>query len=252
MIELKNVTVNYKKDQAALHNVSLNIEQGEFVFIVGKSGAGKSTLIKLLLREILPTKGDVIVAGLKTNKLKRRDVNRLRRKIGVVFQDFRLLQDRNVYDNVAFAQEAVEMTPRKIPKNVKTVIRMVNLEDRMYHMPAEMSGGEQQRAAVARALVNVPPILLADEPTGNLDPRNSMEIMRLLEKVNRVGTTVVVVTHNIGIVNKMNKRVIELDEGRVVRDDVESGYFNVKGKKNNDISSVEKESEGGLQKPGEE
>lgn len=233
MIELKNVTVNYvkgDKDQAALHDVSLKIEKGEFVFIVGKSGAGKSTLIKLLLREIVPSKGSVNVSDLDTKKLKRKNISKLRRKIGVVFQNFRLLQDRNIYDNIVFAQEAIEVKPREINKNVKAILKTVGLEDRMYHMPSELSGGEQQRAAVARALVNIPPILLADEPTGNLDPRNSVEIMKLLEKINRKGTTVVVVTHNTAIVNKMKKRVIELDEGRVVRDAIDTYYSNMKVK----------------------
>lgn len=227
MIELKNVTVNYKKgdkNNAALHNISLNIDKGEFVFIVGKSGAGKSTLIKLLLKEINPSSGDVIISDLNTKKLKRKNISKLRRKIGVVFQDFRLLGDRNIYDNVSFAQEAIEVRPREISDNVRSILRLVGLEERMYHMPAQLSGGEQQRAAVARALVNIPPILLADEPTGNLDPRNSVEIMKLLEKINRKGTTVVVVTHNTAIVNKMKKRVIELENGRIVRDAVDRYY----------------------------
>lgn len=213
MIELKNVTVNYKKgdkNNAALHNISLNIDKGEFVFIVGKSGAGKSTLIKLLLKEINPSSGDVIISDLNTKKLKRKNISKLRRKIGVVFQDFRLLGDRNIYDNVSFAQEAIEVRPREISDNVRSILRLVGLEERMYHMPAQLSGGEQQRAAVARALVNIPPILLADEPTGNLDPRNSVEIMKLLEKINRKGTTVVVVTHNTAIVNKMKKGLSSL------------------------------------------
>ncbi len=227
MIELKNVTVNYKKskkDQAALHDVSLKIEKGEFVFIVGKSGAGKSTLIKLLLKEINPSKGNVIVSGLDTKKIKRKNVSVLRKKIGVVFQDFRLLNDRNIYENVAFAQEATEVRPKEISGNVKSILRMVGLEDRMYHMPSQLSGGEQQRTAVARALVNIPPILLADEPTGNLDPRNSVEIMKLLERINRKGTTVVVVTHNTAIVNKMKKRVIEIENGRIIRDAIDRYY----------------------------
>lgn len=224
MIELKNVTVNYKEDQTALHDVSLKIDKGEFVFIVGKSGAGKSTLIKLLLREILPSKGSVIVSNINTNDLKRRYVADLRKKIGVVFQDFRLLNDRTVYENVAFAQEATEVKYELIPKNVKNALNIVGLSDRLYHMPTELSGGEQQRAAVARALVNVPPILLADEPTGNLDPKNSVEIMRLLARINKVGTTVIVVTHNTAIVNRMNKRVVEIEDGHIVRDSQKGQY----------------------------
>lgn len=191
---------------------------------MGKSGAGKSTLIKLLLKEINPSSGDAIISDLNTKKLKRKNISKLRRKIGVVFQDFRLLGDRNIYDNVSFAQEAIEVRPREISDNVRSILRLVGLEERMYHMPAQLSGGEQQRAAVARALVNIPPILLADEPTGNLDPRNSVEIMKLLEKINRKGTTVVVVTHNTAIVNKMKKRVIELENGRIVRDAVDRYY----------------------------
>lgn len=226
MIELKDVTVNYvkNKDRSALHHVSLNINKGEFVFIVGKSGSGKSTLIKLLLNEISPSSGRVIVNGMDTSKLRRKNVCELRKKIGVVFQDFRLLSDRSIFDNVAFAQEATEVRPREISGNVKSMLRMVGLEDRMYHMPNQLSGGEQQRAAVARALVNIPPILLADEPTGNLDPRNSVEIIKLLEKINRKGTTVVVVTHNTAIVNKLRKRVIELENGRIIRDAVDRYY----------------------------
>lgn len=219
MIELKNVTVNYdKKTNAALHNISLKINKGEFVFVVGKSGAGKSTLIKLLLREIEPSSGEVIVNGINTKRLRRKDISQLRRKIGVVFQDFRLLKNRNVFENVAFAQEAIEAPKSEISKNVRSIIKVVDLQDRMYHMPSELSGGEQQRAAVARALVNVPPILLADEPTGNLDPKNTVEIIKLLEKINRKGTTVIVVTHNTQIVNKLRKRVIQLEKGVIVRD----------------------------------
>lgn len=225
MIELKDVTVSYnKKNNAALHNISLKIEKGEFVFIVGKSGAGKSTLIKLLLREIQPTSGQVIVSDMNTKKLKRKDISQLRKKIGVVFQDFRLLKDRNVYDNVAFAQEAIEVPKNQIAENVKSILKLVDLQERMYHMPSELSGGEQQRTAVARALVNIPPILLADEPTGNLDPKNSVEIIKLLEKINRKGTTVIIVTHNTQIVNKLRKRVIELEKGVIVRDEVAKYY----------------------------
>lgn len=225
MIELKDVTVSYnKKNNAALHNISLKIEKGEFVFIVGKSGAGKSTLIKLLLREIQPTSGQVIVSDMNTKKLKRKDISQLRKKIGVVFQDFRLLKDRNVYDNVAFAQEAIEVPKNQIAENVKSILKLVDLQERMYHMPSELSGGEQQRTAVARALVNIPPILLADEPTGNLDPKNSVEIIKLLEKINRKGTTVIIVTHNTQIVNKLRKRVIELEKGVIIRDEVAKYY----------------------------
>ena len=196
MITLDSVSKSYAKGQPAVNNVSLHIEKGEFVFIVGNSGSGKSTLIKLLLKELEPTSGTIKVNGQILNKMKRWRVPKYRRGVGVVFQDFRLLKDRNVYENVAFAQRVIEKPNRVIKKRVPEVLTLVGLAEKYKSFPKELSGGEQQRVAVARAIVNRPDILLADEPTGNLDPGNSMEIMKLLEEINNRGTTVLVVTHN--------------------------------------------------------
>ena len=224
MITLSNVSKNYEKGIAAINDVSIHIEPGEFVFIVGASGSGKSTLIKLLLKELEPTEGEIIVNGQDLSTLKRKKISKFRRNIGVVFQDFRLLPDRNVYENVAFAQRVVETPAKEIRRRVPAMLSMVGLAEKYKSRPRQLSGGEQQRVALARALVNKPAILLADEPTGNLDPKNSWEIMRLLEEVNQGGTTVVVVTHSQDIVDKMKKRVITLDKGVVVSDKQESGY----------------------------
>ncbi|HIT89380.1 MAG TPA: cell division ATP-binding protein FtsE [Candidatus Merdenecus merdavium] len=226
MIQLDNVSKSYSKGQPALNEVSLTIEQGEFVFIVGNSGSGKSTLIRLLLKELEPTEGTITVNGKLLNKLKRRKIPKYRRDVGVVFQDFRLLLDRSVYENVAFAQRVVETPSRKIKKNVPILLSEVGLAEKYKSNPKELSGGEQQRVAIARALINRPAILLADEPTGNLDPKNSFEIMKLLEEINEKGTTVVVVTHNKEIVNSMKKRVIKLKKGTVVSDQQEGEYTN--------------------------
>lgn len=224
MITLNNVSKNYEKGIAAINNVSIHIAPGEFVFVVGESGSGKSTLIKLLLKELKPTEGEIIVNGQDLGALKPKKVAKFRRNIGVVFQDFRLLPDRNVYENVAFAQRVIETPAKQIRRRVPAMLSMVGLAEKYKSRPRQLSGGEQQRVALARALVNEPAILLADEPTGNLDPKNSWEIMRLLEEVNRTGTTVVVVTHSQDIVDKMKKRVITLDKGVVVSDKQESGY----------------------------
>lgn len=224
MITLNNVSKNYEKGIAAINNVSIHIEPGEFVFVVGASGSGKSTLIKLLLKELEPTEGEIIVNGQDLGTLKTKKVAKFRRNIGVVFQDFRLLPDRNVYENVAFAQRVIETPSKQIRRKVPATLSMVGLAEKYKSRPRQLSGGEQQRVALARALVNEPAILLADEPTGNLDPKNSWEIMRLLEEINRAGTTVVVVTHSQDIVDKMKKRVITLDKGVVVSDKQESGY----------------------------
>lgn len=224
MITLNNVSKNYEKGIAALNNVNIHIEPGEFVFIVGASGSGKSTLIKLLLKELEPTEGEIIVNGQDLSALKPKRVAKFRRNIGVVFQDFRLLPDRNVYENIAFAQRVIETPSKQIRRRVPSMLSMVGLAEKYRSHPRQLSGGEQQRVALARALVNEPAILLADEPTGNLDPKNSWEIMRLLEEVNRAGTTVVVVTHSQDIVDKMKKRVITLDKGVMVSDKQESGY----------------------------
>lgn len=218
MITLDHVTKSYKEGTYALNDVSLEIEDGEFVFIVGSSGSGKSTFIKLLLRELEPTSGKIIVNGRDLSRLKTRNAAKFRREIGCVFQDFRLLPDRNVYENVAFAQHVIGVSKRDIRKNVPPLLTMVGLSEKYRSLPNELSGGEQQRVALARALVNKPKLLLADEPTGNLDPSNSWEIMKLLEEVNNQGTTVVVVTHNHEIVNAMEKRVITMKKGVKVSD----------------------------------
>ena len=225
MITLENVSKSYVKGQPALNDVSLHIDKGEFVFIVGNSGSGKSTLIKLLLKELEPTSGTIIVNDQNLGKMKRRKVPKYRRGVGVVFQDFRLLKDRNVYENVAFAQRVIERPNRVIKKRVPEILTLVGLAEKYKSFPRELSGGEQQRVALARALVNRPNILLADEPTGNLDPKNSLEIMKLLEEINERGTTVLVVTHNREIVNSFRKRVITMRKGVIVSDEEEGGYL---------------------------
>ena len=218
MISIKGVSKSYGNGAPALSNLNLEIEDGEFVFVVGASGSGKSTFIKLLLKELNPTEGMITVGNIKLSKLKSRGVAKYRRKLGVVFQDFRLLQDRDVYSNIAFAQHVIGASPREIKKNVARVLSLVGLSEKYRSNPNALSGGEQQRVAWARALVNKPDILLADEPTGNLDPENSWEIMKLLDKVNKQGTTVIVVTHNLEIVEAMNKRVITMKKGVKVSD----------------------------------
>ena len=225
MITLENVSKSYAKGQPTLNDVSLHIDKGEFVFIVGNSGSGKSTLIKLLLKELEPTSGTIIVNDQNLGKMKRRKVPKYRRGVGVVFQDFRLLKDRNVYENVAFAQRVIERPNRVIKKRVPEILTLVGLAEKYKSFPRELSGGEQQRVALARALVNRPSILLADEPTGNLDPKNSLEIMKLLEEINERGTTVLVVTHNREIVNSFRKRVITMRKGVIVSDEEEGGYL---------------------------
>ncbi len=224
VISMDRVYKAYAKGAAALNGVSLDIRRGEFVFIVGDSGSGKSTLIKLLLRELTPTRGNINVLGYDLNTIKHRKIPKFRRNLGIVFQDFRLLKDRNVYENVAFAQRIIQVSSANIKRNVPSILATVGLADKYKSKPSQLSGGEQQRVALARALVNRPLILLADEPTGNLDPRNSWEIMNLLEQVNENGTTVVVVTHNMDIVNQMNKRVITMKRGVIV-DDEEGGVY---------------------------
>ena len=225
MITLESVSKSYQNGVPALSDVTLHIQKGEFVFIVGDSGSGKSTLIKLLLRELTPTSGRVIVNNYDLSKLRRRKIAKFRRNIGVVFQDFRLLKDRNVYENVAFAQRVIEVPTRQIRKNVPAMLSLVGLASKYKAKPRQLSGGEQQRVALARALVNNPPILLADEPTGNLDPRNSWEIMKLLEEINKRGTTVLVVTHNREIVNAMRKRVITVKKGVIISDEEKGEYI---------------------------
>ena len=227
LIVLENVTKSYAMGNGAhaLNGVNLKIKKGEFVFIVGDSGSGKSTLIKLLLRELVPTTGEIYVNGENLAKLKHRQVPMYRRNLGVVFQDFRLLKDRNVYENVAFAQRIVQTPNREIKKNVPAILSIVGLAGKYKAKPKQLSGGEQQRVAMARALINKPPILLCDEPTGNLDPKNSWEIMKLLEQINKRGTTIIVVTHNKEIVNEMQKRVITLKKGVIISDEEKGGYI---------------------------
>ena len=227
LIVLENVTKSYQNGNGAhaLNGVNLKIKKGEFVFIVGDSGSGKSTLIKLMLRELVPTTGEIYVNGENLAKLKHRQVPMYRRNLGVVFQDFRLLKDRNVYENVAFAQRIVQTPNREIKKNVPAILSIVGLAGKYKAKPKQLSGGEQQRVAMARALINKPPILLCDEPTGNLDPKNSWEIMKLLEQINKRGTTVIVVTHNREIVNEMQKRVVTLKKGVVISDEEKGGYI---------------------------
>lgn len=219
MIKLEHVSKSYSAGIPALNDVSLQIDEGEFVFVVGDSGSGKSTLIKLILKELEPTDGVITINGKELNKIRRKQIPKYRRNVGVVFQDFRLLKDRNVYDNVAFAQRVIGTPVRKIKTQVPRVLSLVGLAAKYKSIPKQLSGGEQQRVAIARALVNEPKILLADEPTGNLDNNNAWEIMKLLSEINKKGTTVLVVTHNLEIVKAMNKRVITMRKGVVVSDE---------------------------------
>ena len=219
MIEVKNVTKSYGNGLPAIKNLNMKINDGEFVFVVGASGSGKSTFIKMLLRELKPTEGTIEINGEDIAKLRSKGVARYRRNVGVVFQDFRLLNDRDVYSNITFAQHVIGVNKKDIKKNTARVLNLVGLSEKYRSNPDELSGGEQQRVSLARALVNKPDILLADEPTGNLDPDNAWEIMKLLDKVNEQGTTVIVVTHNMEIVEQMKKRVITLKQGVKINDD---------------------------------
>ena len=225
MIHMNNVTKVYPNGSTGVENINLHINKGEFVFIVGSSGSGKSTLMKLLLKELDPTEGDIIINKVKTNELNRRQIPYLRRNLGVVFQDFRLLKDRNVYENIAFAQRVIATPTKDIRKNVPKMLSLVGLAEKYKSFPKQLSGGEQQRVALARAIVNRPDILLADEPTGNLDPKTSEEIMKLLEEINQRGTTVLVVTHNKEIVNSMKKRVLTMHNGVIISDEKEGEYY---------------------------
>ena len=225
IITLENVSKAYATGAPALNGVDLHINKGEFVFIVGDSGSGKSTMIKLLIRELTPTSGNINVMGYDLVKIKHRKIPKFRRNLGIVFQDFRLLKDRNVYENVAFAQRIIQVSNKEIKRNVPSILATVGLAGKYKAKPKQLSGGEQQRVALARALVNRPTILLADEPTGNLDPKNSWEIMKLLEQINENGTTVLVVTHNREIVNSMQKRVVTMKRGVIVSDEEKGGYI---------------------------
>ncbi len=224
MIDMENVTKIYENGAVGLRDMNLHIDKGEFVFVVGSSGSGKSTFIRLLLKETEPTSGKIIVDGKNITTLKRRQIPYLRRRIGVVFQDYRLLPSKTVYENVAFAMQAVETSPRIIRRNVPQILAMVGLGKKVKAYPNQLSGGEQQRVALARAIINRPPILLADEPTGNLDPDTAWEIMELIQEINRNGTTVVISTHAKDIVDKMQKRVVAINKGVILRDVEGGGY----------------------------
>lgn len=221
---MHDVWKTYNNGTTALQGIDVTIKKGEFVYLIGPSGAGKSTFIKLLYREEKATKGEIVVNGYHLNKIKRRMIPFLRREIGIVFQDYRLLPTMTVYENVAFAMEVIEKHPREIRRRVKEILYMVGLQDHQSHFPDELSGGEQQRVAIARAIVNNPSMIIADEPTGNLDPETSLGIMKLLDQINLQGTTVIMATHDKEIVNCFKRRVVAIDHGRIVRDDLKGGY----------------------------
>jgi len=224
IVELRDVTKVYPGGHLALERVSLGVDRGDFVFLVGPTGCGKSTLIKLLIRELDPSEGEVVIAGRDIGKLGDKRIPQLRRNIGTVFQDFKLLPNRNVYDNVAYALQVIGAHRAEIREKVPETLRLVGLSSKLHNYPDQLSGGEQQRVSIARAFVNHPPLLLADEPSGNLDPVTSIGIMQLLYRINRTGTTVVVATHDREMVDKMRRRVIELSEGRIIRDQEVGGY----------------------------
>lgn len=224
MIEMKNVYKKYPNGVVAVNGINIRIKQGEFVYIVGPSGAGKSTFIKMMYREEKATSGEIIVNGMNLSKLKNKEVPHLRRQIGVVFQDFKLLPRLNVYENVAFALEVIEEDPSKIRKRVMDVLDLVGLKKKVRMFPDELSGGEQQRVSIARSIVNVPKVVIADEPTGNLDPETSWDIMNLFEEINARGTTIIMATHNREIVNNMRRRVIAIEGGLIVRDERGGDY----------------------------
>jgi len=226
VIQFFGVSKLYPNKVCALSDVSLRVSKGEFVFLVGPSGSGKSTLIKMIYHEEAPTEGDILVAGWNLAKIRRRDIPLLRRNMGVVFQDFRLLPDRTVFENVAFALKVIETPRREVRRRTMAVLDLVGLRERVGHYPPQLSGGEQQRVALARAIVNNPPIVLADEPTGNLDPETSTGIFRLLEEVNFRGATVVVATHAKSVVDRMRKRVVAIEQGKVTRDESRGAYDN--------------------------
>jgi len=224
MITLRNVTKRYKNNHFALKNINLEINSGEFVFVVGASGAGKSTLMKLLYSEEKPTSGVVSIGGVDISKLKNENIPNLRRCMGIVFQDYKLLQNQTVYDNVAYVIKTLGISSREINARVNGALKIVGLHDKMYATPSELSGGEQQRVGIARAIVNGPPLLIADEPTGNLDPKNSMEIMQILDQINQRGITVIVSTHDNNLVDYFRKRVITLEDGEIIRD-IQAGTY---------------------------
>lgn len=226
MIEMKNVSKTYGNGITAIHDLTVHIGQGEFVYIVGPSGAGKSTFMRMMYREVLPTKGSVEVAGFNVVEMAEKEVPFLRRQVGVVFQDFKLLPTLTVFENIAYAMEVLEKSPRQIEARVKEVLNLVGLGNKTNMLPNELSGGEQQRIAIARAIANMPRVLIADEPTGNLDPETSDGIMKILEQISDQGTTIIMATHNSEIVNLYKHRVIVIDDGRITRDDKKGGYAN--------------------------
>lgn len=224
MIEFKDISKIYKKEFLAINHVNLKIDEGEFVFLVGKSGAGKTTLVKLLLKEIEPSSGKIFYHDEDITKIRRQHIARYRRQIGFVFQDYRLIPKKNVFENVAFAMEIIGQSRKNIRREVPTVLNMVGLASKAKNYPEELSGGEMQRVAIARAVINRPKIIIADEPTGNLDPETSVEIMKIFTEINKRGTTLIMATHDREIVNRMQKRVIELKKGSVIRDIEAGGY----------------------------
>ena len=224
MIHMRNICKTYDTGAVALDNVNIDIAKGEFVFIVGASGAGKSTFIKMLFREELPTSGKLLVNGHDVINMDRKEVPYLRRGLGVIFQDYRLLPDKTVFENVAFAMQVIEAPRRIMQRSVNAVLDEVGLRDKYRSFPSQLSGGEQQRVAIARAIVNDPAIVIADEPTGNLDPETSWEIMDIFQRINKAGTTIVMATHDRNIVDAMKKRVIAIEDGRIVRDQLRGGY----------------------------
>lgn len=219
MIYFNNVSKVYKKNLTVLDNINLTVATGEFVSIVGHSGAGKTTLVKMILADESPTSGTIFFESSNIHSLKNMDLTKLRRRIGVVFQDFKLLSNRTAYENIAFAMEAVGKTDEEIASDVPHVLELVDLGNRIFHFPSQMSGGEKQRLAIARAIINQPELIIADEPTGNLDPINTREIVQILKKINDLGTTVILTTHNPGIIDSLNKRVITMEKGKIIRDD---------------------------------
>ncbi len=225
MIDLINVTKTYETGTHALNGIDMHIDDGEFVFLVGQSGSGKSTIIKLLTAELQPTSGSILVNGYKLESIKRSSIPYLRRTLGVIFQDFRLIENKTVYENVAFAMRVIGAPAKEIKKRVPYVLELVGLENKARRLPNELSGGEQQRVAIARALINNPTMIIADEPTGNLDPARSFEIMLLLEQINALGTTVMVVTHEKSLVDRFTKRVVAINNGKVISDGMD-GYYN--------------------------
>ena len=224
MIYFNNVTKIYKPDSVVLDDVNLTISAGEFVSIVGHSGAGKTTLVKMILAEDNPTSGSVFFESVNIHGLRKKDLINLRRRIGMVFQDFRLLPNKTAYENIAFAMEAAGKTDEEIASDVPHVLELVDLSNKIMHFPDQMSGGEKQRLAIARAIINQPEIIIADEPTGNLDPVNTYEIIQILKKINDLGTTVILTTHNKGVIESIKKRVVTMDKGKVVRDDKDGKY----------------------------